>query len=83
MIHSKTESLSVSTITMMMMIDDKEQETEKPLCNGGVHCLKLKDKKHSTQFIYLKPVNFSFFSLIHIFSFDLFSLLIIDKFTID
>jgi hypothetical protein len=50
---------------MMMMIDDKEQETEKPICVGGVYCLKLKDKEHSTQFIHLDPVNFSFFSFTH------------------
>jgi hypothetical protein len=35
-------------------------EENKPICCGGVHCLKLKDKKHSTQFIHLNPVNFSF-----------------------
>jgi hypothetical protein len=38
----------------------KEQEKEKQICSGGVHCLRLKDKEHSTQFIHLNPVNFSF-----------------------
>jgi hypothetical protein len=46
-----------------MMMNDKEQEKEKQICDGGVHCLKLNDKEHSTQFIHLKPVNFSFLSL--------------------
>jgi hypothetical protein len=45
------------------MFDEKQghhQEKEKSICGGGVHCLKLNDKEHSTQFIHLKPVNFSF-----------------------
>jgi hypothetical protein len=56
---------------MMMMMDDKEQEKEKQICGGGVHCLKLNDKEHSTQFIHLNPVNFSFHSLLfsHLFSY--------------
>jgi hypothetical protein len=58
---------------------DKQHEKEKQICGGGVHCLKLKDKEHSTQFIHLNPVNFSFLSP----SFDLFSFLIVDKLTID
>jgi hypothetical protein len=45
-----------------MMMNDKEQEKEKQICGGGVHCLKLNDKEHSTQFIHLNPVNFSFHS---------------------
>jgi hypothetical protein len=49
---------------MMMMMNDKEQEKEKQICGGGVHCLKLKDKEHSTQFIHLNPVNFLFFYFI-------------------
>jgi hypothetical protein len=60
------------------MMNDKEQEKEKLICGGGVHCLKLEDKEHSTQFIYLKPVSFSFLTLSHnSFDFDFyFSLLL-------
>jgi hypothetical protein len=51
------------------MMNDKQQkqreEKEKTICDGGVHCLKLEDKEHSTQFIHLNPVNFSFDFLIY------------------
>jgi hypothetical protein len=68
------------------MMNDKELKTgnEKPICDGGVHCLKLEDKEHSTQFIHLNPVNFFFHLNTHThFLFDLISLLIVDKSTID
>jgi hypothetical protein len=52
-------------------MSDKEDEKEFLICGGGVHCLKLNDKEHSTQFIHLKPVNFSFLSFMDTFSFDL------------
>jgi hypothetical protein len=45
----------------------QKQEKEKPICCGGVHCLKLKDKEHSTQFIHLNPVNFLFSSNLFVF----------------
>jgi hypothetical protein len=45
-----------------------QREKENPNCNGGVYCLKLKDKEHSTQFIHLNPVKFSFLSLSFSFS---------------
>jgi hypothetical protein len=52
-----------------MMMNDKEQKKEKPICCcGGVHCLKLNDKEHSTQFVHLYPVNFSFHSLVQTLS---------------
>jgi hypothetical protein len=46
------------------MMNDKEQEKEEKICGGGVHCLKLNDKEHSTQFIHLNPVKL-FISLSH------------------
>jgi hypothetical protein len=58
-----------STTKQKLKRQPHEKEKEKPICSGGVHCLKLEDKEHSTQFIHLNPVNFSFFS------FTLFSLL--------
>jgi hypothetical protein len=62
-----------------MMNDKKEEQKEKPICGGGVHCLKLADKEHSTQFIHLNPVNFFLFLLICLF----FILFFVDKLTID
>jgi hypothetical protein len=51
--------------------NEREDENfELKVCFGGVHCLKLEDKKHSTQFKHFKPVHFSFIHL----SFSLFSL---------
>jgi hypothetical protein len=41
----------------------RDSENELNICGGGVYCLKLRDKEHSTQFIHLKPVKFSFFHL--------------------
>jgi hypothetical protein len=41
---------------------DMEHERAKPICGGGVHCLKLNDKEHSTQFVHLKPVPSWFLS---------------------
>jgi hypothetical protein len=61
------------------MMDDKKQKKEKQICGVGVHCLKLEDKEHSTKFIHLNPVNFSFLSLSLTSSFYLFSFLIVDK----
>jgi hypothetical protein len=55
----------------------EKQQKEKLICGGGVHCLKLEEKEHSTQFIHLNPVSFEFSCLIH----HLFSLLIVDKLT--
>jgi hypothetical protein len=69
-----------------MMMNEQQKQKEKSICGGGVHCLKLNDKEHSTQFIHLNPVTFSFLSLshTHTFSFDFsFSLLIADKLTTD
>jgi hypothetical protein len=38
----------------------QQVEKEKPICDGGVHCLKLEDKEHSNNFQHLNPVNSSF-----------------------
>jgi hypothetical protein len=51
---------------------EEQVEKEKQICSGGVHCLKLEDKEHSTQFIHLNPVNFEFLVIF----FQFFSLLI-------
>jgi hypothetical protein len=55
-------------VLVSKVMNDKEQEKQKPICCGGVYCLKLEDKEHSTQFIHLIPVNLS----VHTFSFVLF-----------
>jgi hypothetical protein len=47
-------------------MNENDRIQEKQICSGGVHCLKLQDKEHSTQFIHLNPVNFSF-SQLHTF----------------
>jgi hypothetical protein len=59
--------------------EQDQQEKEKPICVGGVHCLKLKDKEHSTQFIHLNPViiHFSHTHFLICFCF-VFSLLLIN-----
>jgi hypothetical protein len=41
---------------------DEQDKEEKPLCGGGIFCLKLEDEEHSTQFVHLVPVKFSFLS---------------------
>jgi hypothetical protein len=41
-------------------MNEKEEEKEKQICDGGVHCLKLKDIGHSNKFIHLNPVISSF-----------------------
>jgi hypothetical protein len=57
-------SLKISTkIKLHKQMNEEQghhQEKEKSICCGGLHCLKLNDKEHSTQFIHLYPVNFSF-----------------------
>jgi hypothetical protein len=42
-------------------MNEQELQEKQLICGGGQHCLKLQDKEHSTQFIHLKPVNFSLF----------------------
>jgi hypothetical protein len=64
------------------MCETAKNQEIKLICGGGVHCLRLEDKEHSTQFIHLTPVNFPFLahrnSLIQLFCF-----LFFDKLTID
>jgi hypothetical protein len=46
-----------------MMINKKQQEEkEKPICGGGLHCLELDDKEHSNKFVHLFPVSSSVYS---------------------
>jgi hypothetical protein len=71
-----TLSSSPSTRSFHLFISLFQARWTKPIkleqiCSGGVYCLELKDKEHSTQFIHLNPVNFSFLSFTHTLSFDL------------
>jgi hypothetical protein len=46
-------------------MNESHESEKKPVFSEGVYCLKLEDKEHSTQFVHLNPVNFSFFLFTH------------------
>jgi hypothetical protein len=57
----KTLSFIFQFDSSTMMKERKKQQKKKlQFCFGGVHCLKLEDKKHLSQFKHFEPVHFSF-----------------------